>query len=76
MARKMNPMTVLNVPPITGRPEAGMRFVISLLITRNASAPIQAPSIRRSPPMTAMTSSWIVASSPMIVGESCPNHHA
>ena len=28
MARKMKPMTVLNVPPIPGSPEAGMRFVI------------------------------------------------
>ena len=43
MARKMKPITVLNVPPITGRPDDGMRFVISLLMERNAIAPSQAP---------------------------------
>ena len=43
-------------------------------MTMNANAPTQAPSIRVSPPMTAITSSSIVAARPMLPGAICPCH--
>ena len=40
----------------------------------NTKAPSQAPSIRVSPPITAITRSWIVACRSMTDGERCPVH--
>ena len=70
MARKTTPMIVLKLPPTTGSPSEGILFVTSLLIQMKANAPSHAPSIRTSPPITAITSSSIVAWRPMFEGES------
>ena len=40
-----------------------------------ASAPTNAPSMRRRPPMTAMISTLSVAPSPIVCGSTWPFHH-
>ena len=63
MARKISPTTVLKRVPITSTPR------IQLSRATNTNAPTQAPSSRKSPPMTAIMSTSIVRASEIEPGE-------
>ena len=74
MTRKTIPISELNVPSLKPPTEKSVSARRSLMNT-NASAPTNAPSMRRRPPMTAMMSTLIVAPRPIVCGSTWPFHH-